>query len=103
MGGAVAGSDLTVTQWRSKRIPLNVVTYPTILAIVQTNYRVMSPFIGVKRIEGQQLLITIPAETIIEINGPPQAGGLVDIVFNGERLAVFWRDIHERADPVLGL
>ena len=76
--------------------------YPTIWTIVQTCYRVLSPFIAVKRNEGQQVLITIPAETIIEVAGPPQHSGLVDIVFNGERLAVFWRDLHERADPVLG-
>ena len=68
---------------------------------MQTSYRVMSPFIGVKRTEGQQILITIPAETIIEVAGPPQDSGLVDVVFDGERLAVFWRDLHERADPIM--
>ena len=46
------------------------------------------------------LTITIPHGAVLKLLGEPQKSGLVDVLWNGRRIAVFLRDIESRGDSI---
>ncbi len=47
--------------------------------------------------DGRSRFVAIPRGSVMLVLGMPQLRGLVDIEYDGQRLAVFSRDIEERA------
>ena len=45
-------------------------------------------------------LMTIPAESVIEVQGRTSASGLANIVWNGQTFSVFFEDLRDRACPM---
>jgi len=77
-------------------------------AKLPVRYRVSEPLQAVKLAEhpGSSLrdptgmLIQIPAEVIVEIEGGVAQSGLINVLWNGEVFSVFNEDLQERAAPV---
>lgn len=67
---------------------------------MSVRYHVLSPFIAIKPLEDGYKIITIPTGCTIEISGEVQRSGLIDVVFEGETVAVFLRDIDGRAEQL---
>lgn len=60
-------------------------------------YTVVTPFIAV---EPGETLFYIPAEASITVASEVRGNGLVDVLYEGKRVAAFLRDIKARAEPV---
>ena len=45
--------------------------------------------------------VTVPADAMLELVGEPQQSGLIDVNFDGRVVAMFLRDMQERAERIL--
>jgi uncharacterized lipoprotein YbaY len=63
-------------------------------------YRVHADITALKYVSGRLRFITIPRGSVITVSGTPKEFDLVDVEWQGETLAVFERDIRERAEEV---
>jgi hypothetical protein len=65
------------------------------------DYRVHTAITASKHVSGGgSRFVTIPRGSVITVTGTPKEFDLVDIECQGETLAVFDRDIKERAEEV---
>ena len=66
-------------------------------------YRLKSPTMAVERggSNGRMQFVTVPSGTMLEVVGEPQQSGLVDVRFDGRVVAMFLRDIEDRAEKIL--
>ena len=64
-------------------------------------YRVHTPLMGqARQDDGRAEFIAIPRGSVVLVDGNAGALGLVDVEYKGKRLAVYRRDIEERAEKV---
>jgi len=65
-------------------------------------YQVQEPFLAVRDGQARPAFATITEGSIITVTGEVQHSGLVDVLYDGEIVAAFMRDIEARADVVEG-
>jgi hypothetical protein len=66
-------------------------------------YRVLEPLLAIRREPGvAAVLLTIDPGSVITLNGEVERTGFVDVLFDGQIVKVYMRDIEERADRVEG-
>jgi len=64
-------------------------------------YRVHTPLMAqARQDEGLAQFIAIPRGSVVLVDGNAGPLGLVDVEYKGKRLAVYRRDIEERAEKV---
>ena len=64
-------------------------------------YRVHTPLVAQSvQTDGRARFVAIPRGSIILVSGILGSGGLIDVQCDGARLAVFRRDIEERAEKL---
>ena len=65
-------------------------------------YQLQSPTMAVERggSNGRMQFVTVPAGAILELVGELQQSGLIDVHFEGRVVAMFLRDIEERAERI---
>lgn len=68
---------------------------------VVASYRVVSPFLGVRRLPQRERFVTVPTGAIVEISGENhERPGLITVSVNGETMLAFERDVVERSEPI---
>jgi hypothetical protein len=66
-----------------------------------TMFRLREPIIAILPLSGQRgTLVPVPREAILEIAGEPQKSGLVDLLWEGKRIAAFLQDLESRGEPI---
>ncbi len=75
---------------------------------VATHYRLSTPVRAVRLVEhpGSSLrsptetLIEIPAESVIETEGPASSSGLINVIWNGNPYSVFFDDLRDCGEVI---
>jgi len=52
------------------------------------------------RSEESLTILTVPHGAVLKLLGEPQKSGLVDVLWNGRRIAVFLQDIESRGEVI---
>jgi hypothetical protein len=66
-------------------------------------YRVLKPLLAIRREPGvAAVFVTIPPGSLIILNGAVEPTGFVDVLYDGQIVKVYMRDVEERADRVEG-
>lgn len=63
-------------------------------------YKVVSPFLAVRKANQPRGFVTVPMGAIIEVSGVPPEPGLMAVKLGNEDLLVFTRDIRDRSEPL---
>jgi hypothetical protein len=50
--------------------------------------------------DGRMHFVTVPAGAVVRLAGEPQQSGLVDVIFDGRVVAMFFRDIEARGERI---
>ena len=68
----------------------------------QMRYQAITPMVAVRlhATPDQRTIVTLPTGTVFETFGEPDAAGLIHIKHRDEALAVFARDLDDRADVI---
>jgi hypothetical protein len=48
-------------------------------------------------------IVTVPRDVVLEVVGEPQKSGLVEVLWEGRKFAVFMPDIESRGELVAGV
>jgi len=67
---------------------------------MRCTFRLREAIVAVRPSSEGNLTITIPHGAVLKLLGEPQKSGLVDVLWNGRRIAVFLRDIESRGDSI---
>ena len=63
-------------------------------------YRLRTPTIGVVNDDGKRVLITVPADALLEVTKENVADGTLDVIWNDRRISMFAIDLQQRGDLV---
>jgi hypothetical protein len=63
-------------------------------------FRLREAIVAVRPSSEGNLTITIPHGAVLRLLGEPQKSGLVEVLWNGRRIAVFLRDINSRGEVI---
>ena len=64
-------------------------------------FRLREAIVAVHTASSESLTIfTVPRGAVIKVMGEPQKSGLVDVLWNGRRIAVFLQDIESRGEVI---
>ncbi len=65
-----------------------------------TRYKLRKPTVGVVNASGKRVVITMPADALLEVSGEKAADGTVDVVWDDQRISMFAIDLEQRGDLV---
>ena len=64
-------------------------------------YRVLKPLLAIRREPGvAAVLLTIDPGSVITLNGEVERTGFVDVLYNGQIVKVYMRDLENGADRI---
>ena len=63
-------------------------------------YKLQTPTIGALNDNGKRVTITMPADALLEVTRENVADGMVDVIWNDQRISMFAIDLQQRGNVV---
>ena len=64
-------------------------------------YRLNTPTLAILTLDGQNLPVTVPMGSIVQVkNGPLDGDRLIDVVWDGRTVSMFTIDLRDRGEQI---